>query len=625
MELVFKQPHVSITQFNPIELSDFTVITGVNGSGKSHLLSAIEQKKCVIQGLENATVVHFNYENFKLENEAAFNAQQIKQETTAAWTFYQQKVKPHTPNWKKQIDQNAYPLLKEECKNENKGLWELGVTTLKNYRDSIRGLFGSNQMKGNAQAQGILSVVKKLPYSADEIKEEDFNSIYKPYMFKNDFLPMQLGKVIWDYYVKYQQNRFYHYENSENGKNYPVLSEKEFIEKHGRKPWDVINEIMEEFDTLEYRVSSPEGSDYFSQYQLKLEHTRTPGLQLDFANLSSGERVLMALVASIYKSTSDNHFPDILLLDEVDASLHPSMMKNMLGVIQNIFLENGIKVLLVSHSPSTIALSPEESIFVMNKSGENRIEKRSKKEALSILTEGFATLNDIEPTLSVNYNLSKTDLPILFTEGITDKIMIEVAWAKLYPEIDMPFFVQDCFDASFLANLFRRGHDGQDGIFVNYNERPLIALFDFDAEGFNSWNGLSQLSKIVETDPRKCLRKCHAELNAYAILLPVPTQEKIEKQVIKSGIETFKDKSNLSIELLFYGDPSLSQYFSIEIIQGGGEIVVFKGKKRDFSDKVRSLGPDSFKAFVPLFDQIQNIVNAHNKSSQGTQQSCAPA
>ena len=128
--------------------------------------------------------------------------------------------------------------------------------------------------------------------------------------------------------------------------------------------------------------------------------------------------------------------PDVLLLDEVDASLHPSMMRNMLGVIQNIFLKNDIKVILVSHSPSTIALSPEESIFIMNKSGENRIEKRSKKEALSILTEGFATLNDIEPTLSIDYNLSKTDLPVLFTEGITDKIIIEEAWKKLNPDKD---------------------------------------------------------------------------------------------------------------------------------------------------------------------------------------------
>jgi len=615
MELIFKQEHVSITRFKPVELSNFTVLTGVNGSGKSHLLSAIEQKKAIFKNLENAKIVHFNYETFKLENETAFNAQQIKQESNSAWTFFQQKVKPHTPNWKNQLDNNTYPKLKEECENKKESLWDIGKNALTGYKTAITGLFNNNQMKGNAQAQGILSVVKRLPYSADEIDEGDFNSMYKPFMFKNDFLPMQLGKVIWDYYVKYQQNRFYHYENKENGKNYKVLSEDEFVNTHGRKPWDVINEIMDEFDTLEYRVSSPEGRDYFDQFQLKLEHARKPNLQLDFANLSSGERILMALVASIYKSTSDNHFPDILLLDEVDASLHPSMMKNMLGVIQNIFLKNDIKVVLVSHSPTTLALSPEESIFIMNKSGENRIEKRSKKDALSILTEGFATLNDIEPTLSIDYNLSKTDLPVLFTEGITDKIIIEEAWKKLNPDKAMPFYIQDCFDASFLANLFRRGHDNQDGIFTNHKDQPLIALFDFDAEGYNSWNGLSRLSEIVENDPRKGLLRSSKEVSAHAFLLPVPKEDKIEKQVIKSGIETFKDKSNLSIELLFYGVPSLSQYYSTETILGGGELIVFKGKKRDFASKVNLLSREAFEVFSPLFQKIEQVIQAHNNAN----------
>ena len=81
MELIFKQNHISITNFKPIELSDFTVLTGVNGSGKSHLLGAIEAKKCVLKGFDNARIVHFNYENFKLDNESAFDAQQIKQES----------------------------------------------------------------------------------------------------------------------------------------------------------------------------------------------------------------------------------------------------------------------------------------------------------------------------------------------------------------------------------------------------------------------------------------------------------------------------------------------------------------------------------------------------------------
>jgi len=101
----------------------------------------------------------------------------------------------------------------------------------------------------------------------------------------------------------------------------------------------------------------------------------------------------MALVASIYKSSADNHFPDILLLDEVDASLHPSMMRNMLSVINNVFIAQGVKVILVTHSPTTIALAQEESLYLMNPSGVNRVVKSNKQQALDILTEGYATLD----------------------------------------------------------------------------------------------------------------------------------------------------------------------------------------------------------------------------------------
>lgn len=219
-------------------------------------------------------------------------------------------------------------------------------------------------------------------------------SIYKPYTFKNDFLPQELGKIIWDYYIKYDRNQMNEYQNDKHNKNLPVLNETQFILKHGEKPWDVLNKVLSKFDSLDYIVSSPEGSDVFGNFQLKLIHTKKEDLKVDFSSLSSGERVLMALVACVYKASADNIFPDVLLLDELDASLHPSMMKNMLAVIKDIFLDKGIKVILVTHSPTTIALAPEESIFVMAKDGVDRISKKSQKDALAILTEGFATLDE---------------------------------------------------------------------------------------------------------------------------------------------------------------------------------------------------------------------------------------
>ncbi|MBB6270500.1 ABC-type cobalamin/Fe3+-siderophores transport system ATPase subunit [Pedobacter cryoconitis] len=40
-KLEFKDPYLSITTFNSIKLNSLTILTGLNGSGKSHLLQSI--------------------------------------------------------------------------------------------------------------------------------------------------------------------------------------------------------------------------------------------------------------------------------------------------------------------------------------------------------------------------------------------------------------------------------------------------------------------------------------------------------------------------------------------------------------------------------------------------------
>lgn len=412
MKITFAAKHLSIDQFNEVLTDNFIVLTGVNGSGKSHLLEAIEQKKVRIDDSDAHRVVKFNFETFRLENESSYNAQQISAERQEAWAFFENQVKPNVVSWKTGLGE-AYTLLAEQCQRDKKPFWNAEGLSQAPYRQHLKNLFNSPHIKANQAAIGVYSMIQQLPYSIDEIRQDKFTSIYKPFSAKQDFLPMALGKIIWDYYIKYRSNQINEFENFKNGKTYAVLTEEEFIEAHGEKPWEIINSILTTFNSLEYRVNSPEGSDYFGNFALKLVHTSKTGLEVDFSSLSSGERVLMALVASIYKSSSDNYFPDVLLLDELDASLHPSMMKNMLTVIQNVFLQRGVKVILVTHSPTTIALSPEESIYVMNRSGLSRIEKKSRNEALSILTEGFATL---EESLLLFDEITKNKISIV-TEG----------------------------------------------------------------------------------------------------------------------------------------------------------------------------------------------------------------
>ncbi|MCI5127416.1 MAG: ATP-binding protein [Candidatus Electrothrix sp. AUS3] len=340
MILEFHTPHLSITELAQTELPSFTVLTGVNGSGKSHLLSAITNQSIRIQGIEQPRIILFNYATFKLDNEPVLNSHQLTSEKEAAWQFYQQ-VKNNA--WHVQFGED-YETIKQECINSNLPFWEVTDSRIEPYRQHLENWFSQAKLKNTQQAQGIYSMAKRLPYSISGIEHDVFLSLYKPFVVKNDFLPNQLGRVFWDYYIKYQQNQLHEFQNDKYGTSYPFLSEDEFIRKHGEKPWNVVNRILEKFNTVTYRVNSPEGEDIFGNFQLKLYHTEKEKLQIDFSSLSSGEQVLMALVASVYKASTDNLFPDILLLDEVDASLHPSMMKNMLEVIDDVFLRQSVKV-----------------------------------------------------------------------------------------------------------------------------------------------------------------------------------------------------------------------------------------------------------------------------------------
>jgi len=58
--------HVSIKHFEPFELDDFSILTGSNGSGKTHLLEAIDNGCAVIDGITQHEVIYYNYTHFRV-------------------------------------------------------------------------------------------------------------------------------------------------------------------------------------------------------------------------------------------------------------------------------------------------------------------------------------------------------------------------------------------------------------------------------------------------------------------------------------------------------------------------------------------------------------------------------
>lgn len=184
------------------------------------------------------------------------------------------------------------------------------------------------------------------------------------------------------------------------------------IESLGPAPWELVNEILQAAG-FPYRVLAPAGK-LLDVYRLELRSDT--GATIPPANLSSGEKSLLSVALWLYNSQHHNRFPRLLLLDEPDANLHPSMARHFLAVLKDVLVEkHHVRVILTTHSPTTVALAPEASLFEMSRH-EPRIRKPvSKQASIGLLTSGFVTVSP-----ATRYVLVEDRDDVAFYETVRD-------------------------------------------------------------------------------------------------------------------------------------------------------------------------------------------------------------
>lgn len=189
-------------------------------------------------------------------------------------------------------------------------------------------------------------------------------------------------------------------------------SRTEIRESLGPAPWEVINEAFQAAD-FPYEVVSPVGTPIAGTYQLKLQSKLT-GDQIPPGDLSSGEKMLLVLVLWLYNSQHHGRFPKLLLLDEPDANLHPSMTRQFLNVVKEVLVAKyGVRVLMTTHSPSTVALAPEGSVFEMSRTSPRIQKSRSVAETVGLLTAGLVVVSP-----GSRFVLVEDELDVTFYETV---------------------------------------------------------------------------------------------------------------------------------------------------------------------------------------------------------------
>ena len=171
-------------------------------------------------------------------------------------------------------------------------------------------------------------------------------------------------------------------------------------------PWLALRKLLDEMrdtdgdkELFNFEFSDPqEDAITFSDcrnysFQAQLSN-RATGESYSIKNLSSGEKILMTLYLALFNQSMGRRQPQLMLLDEVDALLHPSMISVLMAALRNHFAGRGTRIIMATHSVTTAALVDEGEIFrVDRRAGQITINPVTPADAVSELSEGIATVD----------------------------------------------------------------------------------------------------------------------------------------------------------------------------------------------------------------------------------------
>lgn len=423
IQLKFTNQHKSITFFPDTQLPPFTIITGVNGSGKTHFLEAIQSGQIEVKGVQANTnqIRRFNWNDFSPQVEQGANPSVMRQSRENALN----NLMLHKDNFWKQfpaffaqrqisgdstlqdsallfaIDEAKLVGLLKNCKQRSMPFTENGARQVANQfvrqRENAEPQF-CQQLKQYGDLEKKLrelTIEQGLP-TLFSLPESAFREFMPLNWSQNNLLQFQFASwfAAWHGAFEYNRiNRFYATQEGEVQRHF--LTDENFVKRFGPKPWELTNRVLEA-SGIRYRVNHPTTSFQNLEMQFNLRFCDpTEELKIQVNDLSSGEKIILAIILLLYQTSGEMglaQMPKLLLLDEVDAPLHPSYAKVLIDILYNeLVLKCGLEVILTTHSPSTVALAPKGSVFELVRKP-REIRSITPSQATQILASGFVSI-----------------------------------------------------------------------------------------------------------------------------------------------------------------------------------------------------------------------------------------
>jgi len=409
MKLSFASPFLSIQSFPTIDLPPFTLLTGVNGAGKTHLLKAIHQNhvNTSLTSDPNLETRFFDWNTLAPKNAGAFKSSALyaDRDRFIEWANNgRAEIHDQLIQWASRYDLsgqvpfNSLSLL---------GITEQELTSFiadptnaaSAYKElqALRRQIIVSMRKKTKNNNAILTKLKALEdrVGTDRmavLQLRDFDD--GPFDWGSSDIFQQSFSQLFMTYFEIRRQNLYRRLNVIDGNcsDDPPLSDSEFATKYGAPPWLFVNKVLDNAK-LDFQITYP--VDHTTTTFTPQLYKRSNGTELQFDQLSSGERILMSFAFCLYYTQDQRQElqrPKLLLFDEIDAPLHPSMSRQLIDTIQGALVkEQGIPVILATHSPSSVAVAPDTAIYVM-RPGQLGLHKVSKRQAIAALTSEIPTL-----------------------------------------------------------------------------------------------------------------------------------------------------------------------------------------------------------------------------------------
>lgn len=375
------------------------------------------------------------------------------------------------------------------------------------------------------------------------------------------------------------------------------------------RPYQAINCIFRQYGFDYFEMLNPFPID--AKLNGEIRFKGKGGEIVDYHSLSSGEQAIVQFVIWSYGQDFRGNRLNTMVLDEPDAHLHPSMCKMMVEIFSEMSAKKevgggGIRIIITTHSPSTVAFTPEGSLFVMHREEDNKrvIRQTTSENAVEILSDGIFTFSRAMSCFTLLSSSPKQN--IVFVEGKTDVRHFTKAMQALGYDLDVEFF--DMHDATTLSNFVKCTPARL------FNKKSLIALYDCDAEGDKGFRGKdTEIAGVKEVTSEQSEGKsfCIKILPPEGLEKYCPVEYLYPKDLLVSNNVLTKRNFNEFISLIGFSTPEETTALSEEFNNGTSlrPYKVNDNVKNTFSETIQTItDPNVFKAFKPTLDLIAAII-----------------